>query len=634
MKLKNLLPLAIVFVVLIVLVVVRKSGEQELTLTEEVRLQSMIPENLQADDIAKLELFAGANPDEKVELVRVESEGRWRVPSHYNAPVKQDRIDKFLNSLVTLDGEFRAHAESDDALAAYDLRDEDSFQIAGYTKDSDEAAFHILVGKTPAYGNVFIRAAGSNDVNIGNVNFRQEVGLYTPDKAASPKADIWLDKQVVALEREKINKIELAMPDKSVTFEKRGKPQEEVAEGETPPPVEYEWALASGGAGTLQLAGVNSLINKLVGLNATTIVDPAQKETWQMIAPTYTCTVTLDGQEEPVVLEASRGKPGGQGYIRVAGAEPEMIYNINRFDFGQVFPDGSKYLDLAATNIDADAITEVALSTPGGASVFTKTDGTWRINQPKVDLAAEGSAVESVASGIAGWKPADYADSLENTGLDAPERTITVQTASGDKHVFEIGAEAAHIEGRYARARGGDTAYVMSKTDLDRIFVQPKDIFERGIFDIDEDNVTHIEVTKGEASFTLDKSDSGWTIKQDDATFDGDPGRVEDYTFALAIFEAEDFIIGDVRVQGGFLGSVAFTMADGTSYAFNVEVEQDGRHPVTVRGKDGVAFLVNKAEIERIFPDIAKLTLTKEDDESEMEIGDTAEVDTDEEHNH
>ena len=616
MKLKSLLPMAIVLVVLVGLVLLRKSQEQELTLTEEIRLNSMLPEDFDLDTLGTLELFAGGAADTKVILTRTSPQDPWRAATHYDAPVKSSKIDPFLDTLMELEGEFRARAEDEAGRATYDLTDEAAFHIAGYVLGSETPAFHLLVGKIPAYGSVFVRESESSEVYVGNANLRQDAGLYTPNRATPPKADIWLDKQVVALAKNDIQSIELVMPDKSLTLEKRELPRpepEEGEDGETPPPAEYEWVVASGGVGMLNQASVTSLLNKLAGLNATTIVDPSEKEKWGMDAPTYSCTVTLADTEEPVLLEAARTKPGAQGYLRVTGREPEMLYAVNRFDFKQMFPAGIDLFELAGTDFDAETIDRVEMLSPDGRITLKRSKDGWIVKEPKTGLAVEQSVIESAVASIAHWTPEDYADASENTGLDAPERRLTIHRTDGEEIVIRVGAPSAHIDGRYAKVTGNDQTLAISTSDLDRMLLEVKDIFEHGIFDIDEDAITHIEITKGEDTYSMDRTESGWTIYVDEENFEGDPNRIEDYTFALAIFEAEDFAFDEVATAQAPTGSVSFTMDDGTKHAFTVGPEHEGQYRVTVRGKKDVFFLVNAAEAMRVLADAGALKAAPEE---------------------
>ncbi|MCH7960600.1 MAG: DUF4340 domain-containing protein [Candidatus Hydrogenedentes bacterium] len=613
MKLKSLLPMAIVLIVLVGLVALRKSQVQELTLTEEVRLNSMLPEDFDPATLGTLELYAGGAPDTKVILTRTAPPDPWRVTTHYDAPVKSKKIDSFIDTLMELEGEFRARVEEEDGRATYDLTDEAAFHITGTAIGSETPAFHLLVGKIPAYGSVFVRDSESSDIYVGNANLRQDVGLYTPNRATPPKADIWLDKQVIALARNDIQSIALTMPDKSLVLEKREVEPPEPEEGETPAPVEYEWVVASGGVGTLNQASVTSLLGKLAGLNATTIVDPSQKEKWGMDAPTYSCAVTLAGAEEPVLLEAARTKPGAQGYLRVAGREPEMLYAINRFDFKQMFPAGTDLFELTGTDFDAETIDRVEMLSPDGRITLKRSKDGWIVKEPKTGLAVEQSAIESAIASIAHWTPEDYADTSEHTGLDAPERTLTIGRTDGDDIVIRVGAPSMHIDGRYAKVSGNEQTLAISTSDLDRMFLEAKDIFVHGIFDIDEDAITHIEITKGEDTYSMDRTESGWTIHEDGEDFEGDPNRIEDYTFALAIFEAEDFAFGDVATAQAPTGSVSFTMDDGTKHAFTVGPEHEGQYRVTVRGRKGVSFLVNAAEANRVLADVATLKATPEE---------------------
>lgn len=185
MKPKSLIPLVVVLAILVALVLVKNMGKERPTLVEQVGLVTLLPEGLSKGDVAKLELYTGAKPDDKLVLAYDAEGNTWRVVTHFNAPAKQETVDKYLDAIVKLKGEPRETGVSDAGLAQYDISDEKAFHVAGYKRDSAEPLFHLLVGKAPSYNSVFLRKADSRDVFVEQTNLRQQAGVYTPPASSS-----------------------------------------------------------------------------------------------------------------------------------------------------------------------------------------------------------------------------------------------------------------------------------------------------------------------------------------------------------------------------------------------------------------------------------------------------------------
>jgi len=179
MKLKSLIPLVVIFAILAVLVVWKQSSQEEPTIVDQVQLNPLVPEGVSEDDVAVLELFAGATPDEKVVLTRVSTDPEsWRVTTHFNAPANEEKIDEYLSNVLDLKGEPREEVTDDKGLAPYQLGTDTAFHIKGLTEGGEEPLFEVLVGKAPAPNQVFMRAADSQTVYTADVNLRRDAGLH------------------------------------------------------------------------------------------------------------------------------------------------------------------------------------------------------------------------------------------------------------------------------------------------------------------------------------------------------------------------------------------------------------------------------------------------------------------------
>ncbi|HOK09642.1 MAG TPA: DUF4340 domain-containing protein, partial [Candidatus Hydrogenedens sp.] len=225
---KMLIILVAILVVLVVLVFLRQTKEtQRPSIIEQAKFEKLIPESLSLSSIVKLELYAGAKPDEKVVIVK--DGDKWRVSSHFNSPAKKETVEEYLDKIVKLQGEMRAEVPTDDALADYNLKDDQAFHVDVYTSATGEPALKLLVGKSPSYQLTFVRKAGERKIYDGGVNFRQEAGIYGDEVDKAPTADRWLDKDILKIEKDKITRLAYEMPDKKLLFEKKEKevPQEQ-----------------------------------------------------------------------------------------------------------------------------------------------------------------------------------------------------------------------------------------------------------------------------------------------------------------------------------------------------------------------------------------------------------------------
>jgi hypothetical protein len=545
MNAKKLLPLIVILAVLGGLTVMKNSAKKTPTLIEQANLESVISEGLQVDDLARIELFAGAKPDESVVL---EKEGdAWRVTSHFNAPVKDDALTPYIEKLVKFKGEFRAEADGEDALSAWNLKDDEAFHVRAFKSGDDTPVVDLRMGKSPKYGAVFFRKAGGLRVYEEAVNLRQEAGVYGDEPDKAPTADKWLNKEILKLEKDAFTKVALTMPDKTLTFEKKQKevpppePTEEgEVEGETPSlPVEYEWLLASGGAEERhKQPGLDKILNKLAALSASDIVDPAKAAEYGFDAPAFKVVLSREGDED-VVLEGARLNPAGDAYLRLASAGNGMIYRMDKYGFDQIFPKGSDLFVLPRMDINANAVSHIELEGPEGRIVAAKTGDAWVVLEPATTLNVQESVLSGMATAVAALAPMDYVDPGVETG--AFTTTLSVTTDKGVRTIAFGGAAKTH-EGSYVKLDGADGVLVLAKASAEKLFLSSRDIFEMTLLDINEADVVSMEITeKGSAKKLIRSGEEAWTLEENGASKPADFDACEDLLSDIATLQAADF---------------------------------------------------------------------------------------------
>jgi len=620
MKPKSLIFLVAILVVLGALVVWKKTNVTEMTLEEQVGLVTLLPEGMSKTDIAKLELYSGEAPDEKLTLQYKADDDKWVVASHFNSAAKSDVVDDYLDSIFKIKGEPRDTAANESDLEAYELSDAKAFHVQGFKEGSDEPLFHLLVGEAPAPNSVFIRKAGSNEVFVEETNLRQEAGIYSrPGQmmqadASVPKPDKWLDKLVVKFDPEKINKVALTMPDKSLVVERHEVPKPEKAEGEetepageetapaTPPAdekPEYEWKIASGGPGVpMKDNGIKMMRQKYSYLEASDVVDPSKTAEWGLEPPEYVAVIGEEGEED-VRLEAGRPDPGGDGYIRVAGDKDGEVYKVSKYIFEQIFPKGSEVFELPNLAMDKESAESIEVTRPGGNLTIIRDDEGFRVAAPQAALEPQRTTAETLGHTVTSWKPADYAD-LKPADLGAPTKKISV-TGGGEAHTIKLYGPAKHVAGTYATLDDNPVVLVMSDMDAGKIFVEPGDLYVRTLLNLDDIDIAEIRVGAADGEYSLvQEGDGAWMFEQNGQTAPADSAAADGLAGEVSVLQAEDILFGRTSIEGA-TETVTVKMKDGTEHVITVGPEKDGNHEVMISGKEQV-FVISADSKQSLFP--------------------------------
>ncbi len=474
--------------------------------------------------------------------------------SYYDAPVAATKIDPYIENVLDVEGEFRATAP-EAGLGDYGLAEDSAFHIEGY--EGDSKIFHVLVGKSPKPKTVFMRAAGSNDVYVTDATLKEDAGLFgdTDGMAASP--DWWLDKSVLSMDRDSVTAIDITYPDKHVKIEKRAiataeEPVAEDAEGEestdaeevsVEPEPEYEWVVAEGGLDkTLKTATIDQLLRKLGGLNATTIVNPEKKDEYSLNPPNFVANITLaDGSE--TVLNGGRPEPLKGTYLMVQDDPDGTVYSISRFDFEDIFPFGSDMYDLDQPEVDADAVSRIAIQTPEFEAVAVKNGEDWQVESPRLSLSSDKYKPRDIVTAASSLLIKDYAAKGAPYGLDEPIATVTLTNTDGSLYTIGRGIAHTSVDGYYVSLPGVEYPLVIENTQLKKVFADLSDLFDKTLFDgVDDESIVRIEIQKDDATMVLEDQEMLWNVTAGEQSFSADFDTVDDYRFGLTVLDADSFL--------------------------------------------------------------------------------------------
>jgi hypothetical protein len=200
----------------------------------------------------------------------------------------------------------------------------------------------------------------------------------------------------------------------------------------------------------------------------------------------------------------------------------------------------------------ADAVTGIDLVYPDREIVLTKRDGGWALTKP-LEAPADDTAVKAVLGAITGaevQKTIDVSPSdLASFGLDTPDPTVRLTTASGDLPPIAVGKNSAIGGKTYVRVGDGQITLTPASLKV-ALNKQPKDLRDKQLLNFKDDDVTRVDVAPadGETVTLVKKDKDAWTIEPGDQV--ADLTEVRSYLSALRTTRAVDFPETDAAAAG------------------------------------------------------------------------------------
>lgn len=579
MNAKALIPLALILVVLAGLVLLRQQGRETPTIIEQADLESLVPDDLTQDDIRRITLYLGdADDADKVILARSDARAPWRVASQFDAPAIADDVAEFLGVIFNMQGDLREEVSSDEGLTRYQIKDDEAIHLALATEDTAEAepALHLLLGKQTGAATLFVRRAGERKVYDEQAEVRQQTGVF--GEGQRPTASKWVNKDILGLEADaQIVSVAATLPDKAfaiaeVEVELPAEPfaeetgEEEAADVAPAEPVKIrEWQVIEGGPGhDLKADTWASNVSRLNTLRASDVVDPADLAAYGLENPAYRTALKIRGHEGEIVLEGGRPEKNGDGYLRVAGVEPPVVYKLFGSNFELAFPKTGTLFEYPKFGEGAalDTIERIEVVRAGQpALVIEPEDDAWKVTQPAVDLPVEETTLRQVATTITTATPTDYADEDAVTGPF--DWTITA-LVNGEARTLHLGADSAAVDGVYARHGDSPTVYTLARTDANKLMLTPDDVFQTALFDATVDTVQGVVFQGAEQRLVLTRDDAGWQLAEGAVTYGVDTVKVRSFVSSMLGLQGDSLRLdAPTDLQGDAVYTVEVITEDG-----------------------------------------------------------------------
>ena len=612
MKPKAILTLIVVFVVLAALVLMKRSQETTVSITEQVDLIPLVSADIDVSSVNRLEIYGGTKPSERVVLVK--DGERWTINSLYGAPAVEGRPQQMLDTIEGLEGEFRATV-SGDAMADYDLTDDRAFHVIGF-KGEREEMFHVLAGKAPSYGNLFMRANGSDDVYLVNKNIRRDAYIYSLDHDDVPQSTSWLNKQIISIDGDDFTKVELTMPDKKIVAEKRDIPKEDDAEsGDDTVEItdaEQEWVITEGGfSGDVHQTPFRDLEKYVANLTAFEAVNPEKKEIWGLDDPKYHLVMHRENGEK---IELDVGHPSfiGPAYVQRLDGDDQTLYAIEKNKFDALFASGGAFHDLPGLLMEENALTDMSYTTPDAEVTLAKTGSAWSVVSPKSDLPVNSETLSELERVLSSWQAADYADAGTDAGFADSQYSAAFSTADKKHRIVlgsnELDAKSARTEGRYAKLDDRSDILVMSKADYDGIFLALKDLFDSSLVTVaDDDEIVNVAIKKGDGSASLELSDLDWSVSVNGAEVNADETAIDSLLSAIESAEATDVALDTSSTSGEPVGSLTVQSDKGVTWELTLASAEDDQYLVSVNGSTS-RYVIDQSQFDKLLPDLNSFT--------------------------
>ena len=393
-------------------------------------------------------VFADVQPD-KIDQVTVKAASGeqttvkkqgagWQMTQPAAAAADEAEISGMTSNLASLEVQ-RVVDEQPAAVKDYGLdppRIEVSFTSGG--KDRK-----LLLGqKTPTGSDLYAKVPDKPRVFL--------VASYLESMFNKSTFDL-RDKTILKVERDKIDGMQIVLPDRTTTFVKQNSDWRLT----TPVQARADFGAIEGILGRLNATPMKSIVAAEAG-------DAKALQEYGLDKPSATVHVNAGSSQAGLVL----GKSAGEGVVYARDLSRPMVFTVEQALADELKKpvDDFRVKDL----FDARAFntTRIEVARGGQTLAFEKDKDAWKQVTPAAK-AADSGKVEALLTALTNTRATGFTDKVAETGLDKPELTVTVKFEEGKKE--EKVAFAKKGSDAFARREGDPGAAKIDAASLDGI---------------------------------------------------------------------------------------------------------------------------------------------------------------------
>jgi hypothetical protein len=336
----------------------------------------------------------------------------WRITKPVTLPADTETVSEMFEKLTAAKvKEFVAEAPRSRAPYGLDA----PLRLTIHTgRDKDRASRTLLVGRADAAKQgVYAMREGESSVLL----LPEDVAKAIPRTVAALR-----DKQVVAVDREKVTRVDVESPKGAVTLVRE----------------KDRWAITAPQPLPADQVAAGALLTRLRDLRAQGFLgDDAATVSRLLARPTVKVTVTEQGKAPTIVLLAPSGERRGgapSAYAAVAGRGPVVLVDGKVLDELARSADDLRDHTLFAS-LEPRDIKRLRVRVDGQTAVLERSGDTdWRMVEP-VKGAAKGARVDDIVYGLRAlrWKEivAPGGEDPAKYGLDAPSMEVVLLKGDG-----------------------------------------------------------------------------------------------------------------------------------------------------------------------------------------------------------
>lgn len=395
------------------------------------------------EDQKQLEkVFTGLKPDaigqvtiktDKGETTTIEKHGTaWQETQPVSAPADEAELSGITSNLASLDVQ-RVIDDKPTDLAQYGLN---PARVQVSFKDGGQHS--LLIGqKTPTGTDLYAKVPDKPRVFL--------ISSFLDGTFNKSPFDL-RDKTVLKIDREKIDHVEIAAKDQSITLAKQGE----------------DWQLTAPLTARADFSAVDGLLGSLGSAQMKSIVsqDATDLKTYGLDKPDITVHVGTGSAQAGLAI----GKSAGDGALYARDLSRPLVFTVESSlaDALKKSPGDLRVKDL----FDARSFNTIHVEIVWGGTtmVFDKQGENWKETAPAAK-AADATKMDALLSALTNVRANSFVDSTKDTGLDKPELTATLKyDQKQDKVTF-----GRHGSDAFAQRAGDPGAAKIDASSLDAI---------------------------------------------------------------------------------------------------------------------------------------------------------------------
>jgi hypothetical protein len=399
------------------------------------------------DDKKQEKVFADAKSD-KIDQVTVKSvsgdkttvqkqAGGWQVTQPAPVGADEAELSGITSNLASLEVQ-RVVDEQPAEVKQYGL---DPARIEVTFKQDGKERTLLLGQKTPTGSDMYAKVPDKPRVFL--------VSSFLESTFNKSSFDL-RDKTILKIDREKVDRMEIDTPERTLKFAKQG----------------ADWRMTSPVEARADFGAVEGIIGRLntTPMKSVIPVDARNLAEYGMDKPAATVRV-MSGSAQATLLI---GKSAGEGVVYAEDPSRPLVFTVEASLFDEIKKPAGDFRMKDLFDSRSFNTTRVEIVRGGQTIAFEKAKGQdgWKQITPAAKP-ADTAKVEALLTGLTSARATSFVDSIAGTGLETPELTVSIAFEDGQKHEkVAFGRKGADV---YARREGDAAAAKIDATALDGI---------------------------------------------------------------------------------------------------------------------------------------------------------------------